>query len=103
MLGSLGENTMALPPIITDSPIFKVLTGTPAKPANTPQPEEKKADAPQAHDSVTLSDAALKKLGETQQSSPISSADEARSAAAQIRADLQSNPDQVLGLQAESA
>jgi hypothetical protein len=81
---------MALPPIITNSPLFKVLSGTPSGPAkDTSQPAAK---AP--GDIVKLSDEALRKLDAAE----IQSQSKARSTAGEARADLEQNPTVNLGL-----
>jgi hypothetical protein len=80
---------MALPPIITNSPLFKVLSGTQARPAK--ETAEPAAKAP--GDSVKLSDEALRKLEAVE----IQSQSKARSTAGEARADLEQNPTVTLG------
>ncbi|MGZ9097079.1 MAG: hypothetical protein ACXW30_02135 [Micavibrio sp.] len=81
---------MALPPIITNSPLFKVLSGTPSRTAK--ETAEPAAKAPE--DSVKLSDEALRKLEAVE----IQSQSKARSAAGEARIDLEQNPTVTLGL-----
>jgi hypothetical protein len=85
---------MALPPIITNSPLFRVFTGSPTQVANE-QPRAAKSGAPE--DKVTLSGDALKKLDD------LESAESAREAAGNIRVALQNNPDVKLGLAEDAA
>lgn len=84
---------MALPPIITNAPLFKVLNGSPEKPASEPQAPAK-SSAPK--DSVTLSEDALKKL-DSLKSDDLKTTDSARQTAGEVRASLEENPDLYLG------
>jgi hypothetical protein len=95
------ENNMALPPIITGSPLFKALTGAPSR-AETPSPTANESGKASPRDTVSLSDDALRKL-EEMKSNSVSTADEAREKAGEIRADLEENPDIVLGLDNEDS
>lgn len=89
---------MALPPIITDTPLFRMLNGSFAKPASAPQAAASQ-DIPE--DKVILSDDALKKLDELE-SSDIKTADSARRTAGEVRNTLENDPDLYLGLGEES-
>lgn len=82
---------MALPPIITNSPLFKVLSGTPSRPAK--ETSDKPAAQP-AGDSVRLSDEALRKI----EAGEIQSQTKARAAAVEARTELERNPTVTLGL-----
>lgn len=85
---------MALPPIVTNSPLFKVLDGTSGKSSREqPQPAENAASSPQ--DKVTLSDDALRKLDELK-SADLNAAG-ARQTAADVRTTLEENPGLTLG------
>lgn len=80
---------MALPPIISNSPLFKLFTADkPARPA-APSAEGKGADT--IRDTVSLSDAALEKLDTIRDES------KARETAGAIRHALEDNPDATLG------
>lgn len=83
---------MALPPIITNSPLFKVLSGTPTRPAK--ETTSDKPAAQPAGDSVRLSDEALRKI----EAGEIQSQTKARDAAGEARTDLERNPTVTLGL-----
>jgi hypothetical protein len=76
-----GENIMALPPIMSNSPIARFFTGS--NPAQ--RPNEDKADQPRANaprDTVSISDAAIAKLTEAQ----------ARETSENVRDTLAQNP-----------
>lgn len=83
---------MALPPIITDAPLFKALSGK-SEPVQ-PRPTEKDVKVPvkPATDKVELSSAALDKLAEAK------TENDARETAQKIRTQLEADPYQELGL-----
>ena len=87
---------MALPPIVTNSPIYKALvnTTTEKRPAQLPADEAKAASTQQ--DSVNISDEALKKLEELK-SADIKTTDKARETAGDVRTTLEDNTDIRLG------
>lgn len=86
---------MALPPIITNSPIYRALAGGQTRPAKE---ENSAANAPVAKkDSVELSDAALKKL-EAAKAEDLKSQNTARGTAQDVRGELERNPNLTLGL-----
>lgn len=89
-----GEEAMTLPPIITNSPIYKALTGGQSRPAKAA--EEKAAPTP-ASDRVEISDAALRKL-DALKAEDLKSQGTARETAVEVRYDLEKNPDLSLGL-----
>lgn len=91
---------MALPPIITNSPIFKIFSGTPASRSaeNTRTVQD---DATLPRDTVSLSDAALKKL-EDATPLAIRSESAARETATTVRVALESSPDLALGYEGEA-
>lgn len=91
---------MALPPIISNSPLFKVLSGAQAKPANETQPQAA-PDKPAAQDTVSLSEEALRKL-DAINATKVDTADKARQTAEDVRDDLASNPDVTLGFEEAS-
>lgn len=91
---------MALPPIITNSPLFKVLNGAQSKPANEPQaPSAPEKTA--AQDTVSLSEEALRKL-DAINATKVDTADKARETAGDVRDDLAANPDVTLGMTTEA-
>lgn len=85
---------MALPPILTNSPIFRVLTGNQDRPVKDVSEKTPVKNTP--GDSVTLSDEALRKLEELQ-SADINGTDKARNTASNIRTSLEQNPELTLG------
>ena len=85
---------MALPPVVTNSPLFKILTGSPAHPSGVKEAASPKGQGHQ--DTVTLSEEALRKLGESNAGS-IRTENDARETAAGVRADLEKNPGLTLG------
>lgn len=89
---------MALPPIITNSPIFKALSGTPAEaqPRKTPSDKTEKAALPSAQDRVDLSDAALAKI-EASRAGAIQTESSARETAGEVRTELERDTELTLG------
>ncbi len=90
---------MALPPIITNSPIFKALSGTPAeaqpRKAAGSESAEKPASA-SAQDRVDLSAAALAKI-EASRAGTIQSESSARETAGEVRTELERDVELTLG------
>lgn len=85
---------MALPPIITNSPIFKALSGVPAETAPrkaVAENAEKIASSP-VEDRVDLSEAARARI-----ESRIESESSARQTAGDVRAELELDPELTLG------
>lgn len=82
---------MALPPIISNSPIFKLFSADKATRPATPANAGEKGSAGAASDTVSLSDAALEKLDAIRDES------KARETAGAIRRALEDNPEATLG------
>lgn len=89
---------MALPPIIANLPITKVLSGAQDK-QEKDVAEQSAQSASGTQDTVTLSEAALKKLDELK-SEGINTPDKARQVSIDVRDTLAENPDLTLGGQA---
>lgn len=85
---------MALPPIVTNSPIFKAITGTQSRltqPSVAAPVESRSA----TRDTVSLSEESIQKLEALQ--TDIKSAQTARETAVNLRQDLEANTDITLG------
>ncbi|WP_435641396.1 hypothetical protein [Micavibrio aeruginosavorus] len=90
---------MALPPIISNLPIFKFFRAEgPAQPQQQSQ-TTKTGGAPLPRDVVEVSDAALDKLNQSQDK--IRNEAQARDTAENVRDDLAENEDVALGLDEE--
>lgn len=85
---------MALPPIVTNSPIFKAITGTQSRltQPSAPAPAE---SGSATRDTVSLSEESIQKLEALQ--TDIKSAQTARDTAVNLRQDLEANTDLTLG------
>lgn len=90
---------MALPPIVTNSPIFKAITGTQSRltQPSAPAPVE---SGSATRDTVSLSEESIQKLEALQ--TDIKSAQTARDAAVNLRQDLEANTEITLGYTEEA-
>lgn len=88
---------MALPPIITNSPIYRALAGGQARPAKEANENPAANSSAATRDSVELSEAALKKL-DAAKAEDLKSQNTARGTAQDVRTELERNPNLSLGL-----
>ena len=87
---------MALPPIITNSPLFRILTGSlPRSPTVQDEPPPAGVQGG-AQDTVSLSEEALRRLDESNAGS-IRTENDAREKAGEVRIDLEKNAGLTLG------
>lgn len=85
---------MALPPIVTNSPIFKAITGTQSR-LTQPSASVPAQSSSAARDTVSLSEESIQKLEALQ--TDIKTAQTARDTAANVRQGLEANTDITLG------
>jgi hypothetical protein len=88
---------MALPPIITNSPIYRAFTGGQTRTVKEAGESPAAAASTGTRDSVELSEAALRKL-DAAKAEDLKSQNIARGTAQDVRTELERNPELTLGL-----